>query len=495
MGNEQQSCENPCEASDSFAWSAVAEVFLIFLLFFLYAGGLPPDVNEAHYLGKAKHYWDPEWCRGDAFLESADAHLVFYWTVGWLTRLTSLAAVAWAGRLTTWLLLAIAWRRLVHALIPKWGYGLFAAGIVVCLWHRFHLAGEWVVGGFEAKGFGYALLLVALEKLVRGRWVASCWALGMAASFHVLVGGWGMLAMLFVMFVSRDEHQRAAEIYVARLAHHLEIYKIAPSRVARFGALLVVWITLSLALRRSMSGGQRRMQSFVAATVLFALIGAGLDFFSIVLPVVMRLLRFYWFRLADVMVPIGVTLLMVSRLAARQTRFAGFDTAWVFCVTLILIVGCFVQDFLTARSQLCPPAFVQGLGREIDAAEVTGHWHDWRDVCAWAARSTSRDARFLTPPASQTFKWYANRPEVAVWKDVPQDAAAIVRWRNRFDNVVASRIYSTYFAPTSQSIRDLADRYEFQYIIIEHGHRISWPLVYRNATFAVYQDPLVARDI
>jgi hypothetical protein len=274
----------------------------------------------------------------------------------------------------------------------------------------------------------------------------------------------------------------------------LEIYEIAPYRVARFFALLLAWIALSITLRRSMTEGLRRVQWFVGATVLFALIGAGLDYSSIMLPVVMRLLRFYWFRLADIMVPIGATLLIVSWLATRPKRIAGLDTAWVFCTALILVSSCLLQDFLTARSQSCPPAFVQGLGRENDATELAQRWQDWRDVNAWVARSTPRDARFLTPLATQTFKWYASRPEVVVWKDVPQDAEAIVRWRNCFDAVVASRIYSTYLAPTPRSIRDLADRYEFQYIIIEHGHRISWPLVYRNATFAVHKNPHISKS-
>ena len=56
------------------------EVFWIFLIFFLFAGSPPPDVGESHYLVKAKHYWDPAWCAGDLFLESRDAHGLFYWT-------------------------------------------------------------------------------------------------------------------------------------------------------------------------------------------------------------------------------------------------------------------------------------------------------------------------------------------------------------------------------------------------------------------------------
>ncbi len=41
---------------------AALETALVFLIFFI-AGAWPvPDVNEAHYLAKAKHYWNPAWC-------------------------------------------------------------------------------------------------------------------------------------------------------------------------------------------------------------------------------------------------------------------------------------------------------------------------------------------------------------------------------------------------------------------------------------------------
>ena len=70
----------------------------LFLLFFVYTASDVPAVNEAHYLTKAKHYWNPQWCQRDLFLASADAHVVFYWSVGWLTRYFTLPQSAWIGR-------------------------------------------------------------------------------------------------------------------------------------------------------------------------------------------------------------------------------------------------------------------------------------------------------------------------------------------------------------------------------------------------------------
>src|SRR5438045_3332981 len=169
---------------------ALFEVAWIFLIFFLFAGSPPPDVGESHYLVKAKHYWQPSWCAGDLFLESHDAHGVFYWTFGWVTRLCSLPATAWTGRIVTWLLLAWSWRRLSWAIAPRPLASLLSAGLMLFFVRNFHLAGEWVVGGIEAKEFAYVLVFLALEAMARLRWRAALLLAGGAGAFHVLVGGW-----------------------------------------------------------------------------------------------------------------------------------------------------------------------------------------------------------------------------------------------------------------------------------------------------------------
>ena len=77
MANNALNAESRSVADDH-GGAAVAprrmwfEALLIFSLFFLYTGGPPPDVNETHYLPKAKHYWNPDWCGPDVFLDSAD---------------------------------------------------------------------------------------------------------------------------------------------------------------------------------------------------------------------------------------------------------------------------------------------------------------------------------------------------------------------------------------------------------------------------------------
>ena len=182
-------------ASSRSRYESLLDVALIFVIFFVHAGWSAPDVNEAHYLCKAKHFWDGSWCEGDHFLESADAHLVFFWSCGWLTKYLPLPVTAWLGRVITWALLAWTWQRLSSAIVPRPLYAVLSAALFVAFIDAGNLAGEWVVGGFEAKGLAYAAVFGALGALVKREW-NRCWILlGVALALHALVGGWSAIAV------------------------------------------------------------------------------------------------------------------------------------------------------------------------------------------------------------------------------------------------------------------------------------------------------------
>jgi hypothetical protein len=195
--NSAENSTRTCSASadgDSLRWAgfswAAFEIVWLVLLFFLFVGSPPPDAGESHYLVKAKHYWNPAWCPGDLFVESRDAHLTYYWTFGWLTQVFSLEASAWIGRLVTWTLLAIGWRRLSWAIVPRPLWSLLGAGLLILFSRNLNLARELAIGGFEAKTVAYAFVFLALEGLARGRWRTALIWTGVAGAFHVLVGGW-----------------------------------------------------------------------------------------------------------------------------------------------------------------------------------------------------------------------------------------------------------------------------------------------------------------
>ena len=173
---------------------AILETLLIFAVFCLQGAWPVPEVNEPYYLGKAIHYWNPQWAASDWFLHTADTHAVFYFSVGWLARLLKPAAFAWTVRLLIWALLAWSWQRSSRAVVPRAWASVLTATLFVFLLQHYNLAGEWVVGGAEAKGFSFALVFLALEAMVEGYWNRMWILLGLATAFHILVGGWAAIA-------------------------------------------------------------------------------------------------------------------------------------------------------------------------------------------------------------------------------------------------------------------------------------------------------------
>ncbi len=557
MRTPAESSSKPAIGASS-PWLACGEVFLIVLVFFLFAGSPPPDVNEAHYLAKAKHYWNPAWCPGDHFLESADAHLVFNWTLGWLTLLLPLEGAAWVGRLLTWGLLAWAWQRLSVAVVPRRLFSVLTAGLFLLLIQHFHMAGEWVVGGVEAKGFAFVLVFLGMEAVIRHRWRLVWLLLGAASAFHVLVGGWSVIAAGFGWLVSGRERARlipmlpavaggmilslpgllpglaltwsadaatvreANDIYVfKRLSHHLVPHTFPPTDVKlpdvmvsnppvylrivsifilRHLFLLAVWAALFFAMRRS--DNQRRLHRFVAGAVAIALVGGLIDLVTIPFPAVAAsLLRFYWFRMSDALLPVGVALALIAwicRLENSRPAFSRWATAIVvFAITANL--GAIVYERM---ADLRPLGVKQSNPVEADQRELARQqYDDWRGVCAWVQENTEPTTRFFTPRLQQTFKWNAGRSEVVSRKDIPQDAASIVEWWRRRGEVFPMwpgphDERETWMLPEWR-IAELGQKYGASFIVVDRrrGARpLSFPRVYpnrfeRNDSYVVYRLP------
>lgn len=504
-------------------WAAAMEVMLILLVFFLYAGWPPPDVNEAHYVAKAKHYWQPEWCPADHFLVSADAHLVFYWTFGWLTRLAPLAAVTWIGRFLTWGLLAWSWQRLSWAVIPKPFVSLLTACGFLLFNGRFHMAGEWVVGGVEAKGTAYALVFFALSSLLRQRWNTAWVLLGLSTAFHPLVGGWSLVATGFAWLtcgrlrpsltamwpgmaaavilalpglipalllnhgVATSTVLEANAIYVyQRLPHHLVFHRFPHWFIMRHALLLALWLIACLATPCSLGCGvlgQRPLRGFVCGALLLTVIGILIDQSLLHhLDVAATLLKYYWYRLGDVALPAGAALAVVGWAVALEARRPAWGQAALIAAGLV-VAGNLAWVNYERRQDFRPLADVQILPSwQSDPAQTRRAYDDWRQTCLWIAQQTPPDACFITPKMQQTFKWYAERSEVCCWKDVPQDAVELVEWWQRQRDLYPRRVAAGGLAAHGpRRLRELADKYGADYVVLDRyasQRSLPFPRVY-----------------
>lgn len=517
-------------------WQSLAEVLLVFAVFAIHAGWPIPDVNESQYLVKAKHFWNPGWAADDFFLTAsqkpgagrlADTHAVFYLTTGWLTLWLPLYWYAFVGRAATWLAMAWCFRRLSVALLPVHWVSPLAAALFVMFNERFQMAGEWVVGGFEAKGPAYAIVFLALEAVASARWLRACLLAGVATSLHVLVGGWSALVVLAVWLsdpVARPRRpellrgvalaaaaalpgliaalaidwgtpaailSRAACIYVyQRLPHHLLPEYFSLDAAARLTILFLFW--LFFAWQGSATLAQQRLRTYVLYSVAIAALGVSLSWLCWHRPSwEAQVMRYYWFRLADSALPLGAAFAWLATVfnASSETHQQGPPVVrkrGVGLVAPLLVAGLYLV--LQAKTALLADR------PRADAPNKVMDYHDWRAAAEWAAEHTPPDAVFLTPRTSQTFKWHGGRGEVVTWKDIPQNAQGVVAWWERLVDIYGRKEYATnswqYDSLTDQSaqrLRELGRKYAAQYVLTEAAPPLDLPRLYANRTYAIYR--------
>lgn len=522
------------QAASITAAQAVIEIVLLMLVFFVYAGDLPPMVNEAHYFAKAKNFWQPDWCRNDLFIASGNAHTAYYVLFGWPTQFFSFETTAWLGRLVGWCMLAIGLHRLCWNLLRRRYVSLAVAVIWIAGIEYGNLAGEWVVGGIEAKVPAYGLILLALSEMVMRRWSRVWILLGAASAFHVLSGGWSVVAAacswwftergrddarpLFTpaLFIggaialmglvpaialsagaSAEDSLIAARIYsYRRISHHLLPGDFKLHWYVRHGVLLLGTLLLAFHFRRD-SPRLARMNYFVFGAILIAACGMLVGLLPYKTPdLAAKLLRFYWFRLSDAAVPLLFALLVARSFYGplQPLRYAGI--ALLACAILLDLQSSYQRSRLGV-----PPSAsndVLGLGAGAEPAVQQQVFRDWMAVCRWARASSDPDAVFLTPRHQQSFKWYAERAEVVNWKDVPQDATNLREWYRRFQEVYPQRLGSVRVTIQYSQLRKYREKYGVEFLIVDRrlAGNGNLPLVRvyptgdeTNQTYAVYELP------
>ena len=448
------------------------EMLLLASFFFLVVGGPPPDVNEAHYLTKAKHYWDSSFAPRDFFLNSADAHLAFYWSIGWLTKFCSLTTTAWIGRWISWLFLAGSLISVSRALGQARGLGIISGILFYVLQSNFHLAGEWVVGGLEAKGFAFGFCFLAFSCAIRKNWNFVWISLGLAVAFHVLVGGW--ITLLVVLYrvrvmlgrrslkksevlacgiglcigligfvpaweltASVDPADVSSANYISvhvRLSHHLLFSSFQVDRYLKFGALCVVSLLVWWRAGSNVPSELLVLLRFAVLSLVLCgtgiLLNYGLGSES---PLQHSFLRFYWFRTSDVLVPVAAAFGAVAVGTGLAKRSGGMAKALVLLTAFVAVWPVWnVQrarfwdprprgDVLALpQAKMSDPYRQRGVTMRISQHFLA--------CCQWIRLHTPSDAVIITPVRQQTFKWNALRAEVVTRKDMPQDAAGLVKW-------------------------------------------------------------------
>ncbi|HBE69731.1 MAG TPA: hypothetical protein DDW52_16420 [Planctomycetaceae bacterium] len=521
MKSEAANDMQPYAAAPTFV-----QYFVHFIVACLLAAQMAPAVNESHYIPKARHVWDSTFAPHDFFLQSHDSHYLASWSAGLPATLLGFVTTTWLGRFASWLLMAIAWVHLMRAVrMPA-----LLSPFVFAFWHVAvtlgHWSGEWALGGFEAKSIAYPFVFLGLSAVVRDHWQKAWIYLAIAVAWHPLAGGWaGMSVGIYWLFLP-ELRRRMAEQWLAfvvaiaigligvlpaamglagenldgkvvasqvhvyfRLPHHLCPQAFIPLRHWSATVTLLVFIAAAgwygLASRtgraqadvaRDRSSSPERLGAIAAIAITFAVIGLAIDLLmSERMPsTASNLLRFYWFRWADISVPLAGSVLLwlaaagfpdspdcsgINVIRARPLHLVPLVLAATMGATYVVAV---------VNASTIPVADKLVVETTGPISKKTDRYQDWLAVCAWIRENTPEDSLWLTPKYQQSFKWHAQRAEVVCWKDVPQDNQSVHQWFERITACEPPRdSRGVVRGWTEAEIVRLADKYDFEWILVD----------------------------
>ena len=493
--------------------------------------------NEVDILPLAKHYADPSWVSQDWYLSQAGGYrFLFELTFGWLIVNFGFLATSILGRLCCYSLVAIGLVLIGQQLRLSLPFLLLAtvffAGQGV---GQGASAGEWIVGSLEAKAVAYGLILIAIALMLAGRYLGMAFLLGLATSFHVLVGGWAFLTTLgWFCLRPSTRLSKLREIYPLLLLLYVAASAVAiPSVVQQFAstpesAIAPSYIYVFLRLSHHLNPFAWRWL-WIKLIISLLLFGAaivrikrqanfqgwsetdfarsGLAEFALVslIPWVCGLaiapfdaqgqwLQYYPFRFADVIVPLTTCLLIACVLEHRSQAEKRLKS--LVCIVLLVIFG--AQTALFAQDLLALQQF-PSQQQNVDP--------QWKVMSEWIRFHTPKDAIVVSHPIElANFTWLTERSTIAKFKLFPQTQDQILEQYKRLNDLSGNylaayvkggkvnkretiQVLSAGFEQLSTSQAEaLMNKYGASFFLTNVKNHLNFEVAYRYDPYILYMN-------
>lgn len=404
-------------------------------------------------------------------------------------------------------------------------------------------AGEWYVGGLEAKAVAYALAFLAIALMLHSRYLWMALLFGLATSFHVLAGGYPMMAAISYLLLRRRSQLTGRNhiglivliyllgaafaipavvtqlissgplgsltpsfIYVfVRLPHHLNP-AVWPTKwwisLIFYLSILVISLHLIKKKTRLSSPSPGDASSVLACFELFeftliALIPFGLGLLISPFDPQGTYLQYYPFRFGDMFLPFSTCLLFACALQYRCAQYSFLKRSST--LTLTVLIGLFLTlktvEFKQEISALSNFPSLQPAQAEL---------------YRWTSSHTEPSAKFVVPPSSgmATFTWMTERPALVSWKLLPQTKAGIIEWYTRLSDVTGDPNLSSAIALNENTpvftqvenilidkyqnlkvsqIKALLKKYQARYFLTSSDTSLALPVVFRNSSYTLYR--------
>ncbi len=413
--------------------------------------------HEAMYLLGPRRVADPELLAGDLVWDPLPpTTFLFDHALAPLVSLLSDFEVMVVGRLVAWSLLAWGIAKLARQLrLPGWA--VVAGFAFWLLWGQTLASCGSMVEGFQPKSFAYPLIFAALGFALEGRPGRAGVAAGIGTAFHIIVGGWGCLAVFATLLLDRarfslrdaalflagtapcvgplvlsvglfhagalggGEQARMDEIYVTFAQPHCVDPTFFMNQSRWWRALAIFPTSLALLLlwpRREVS---RSLVFFLA--VLIALWGLGALASQAELH---GFLKLFPLQLGH---SFPALFLFVAAFAVPVVRPRSIALLAVWGIAVLASIGLALDDDVPEELAALPGVLAEAWPPEEPSRYGRRGAGDRAEVYAWIRENTDPRSQFVTPHLAE-FWTYAERPQVASFRHPPLDKA-LIEWHER----------------------------------------------------------------
>ncbi len=511
--------------SDLFALSEhnVTKFIIFFLVVFSQVFHYQFWFNEYDVLPTIYSQTDPNWLAHDWYLSlDIGYRFIFNNLTGPIANLLGFQYGSYTIRIVLYVLFIAAYIRFVNTI----KLGLFFSTITLFLFTYYQsLAfGEWMVGGVETKTVAYAFVLLSISYMTENKYRLALAFSGVAVSFHILIGIYNALA-LFILFLAFPEHrQRFWHIlkniwlfillaanglfflfqqligdgseqvreniwnyYIQfRVPHHTlpEYWLNSVNTWILYLSLATIVPSLVLRVPREV----KQFTTVYTACYLQILLGFAVYEFADI-----SLMRLFFFRFADTMIPLlsfvlsafylkYVLSLISDGFLKRAT--AGLLGTPIICLLVLYTSYKKYHDMRWHQNE-----------------RYNGSLQSRMSLFEGIRTQTDTGDTFLVPLDFDDFYIFADRSPFVTFKHLPQSAGNLNIWVDRIEYIYGvvdpndyqgfkslEKFNELHYSVTEADLRRAKAKFEeLDYFVTIKSHQLDLPVALSNEAFIVYE--------
>lgn len=453
------------------------------------------------------------------------SNFLFNYILGFFMSKYDLFTIIIIGRILSYVLISYSYIYLSRVL--KLSFFTSTGIYIIFLYffkHGIGDAGEWIVGGLEAKVFAYALSIFSLSSFLKDNYKRGFLFAGLSLSVHLLVGVYNLLCLIPLLFsnlkkkkneplnllqgicyfiitgiigiaeiinslflnTSQIIQNKGWDIYVnIRVPHH-----VIPDFSIETWSILITFTIFNLLFLKSKHYTKKFIALYSLSSIVIIIIG-----FIVYYSFESHYMRYYFFRFSDVMLPF-LTLLLVSTLDHKIKYICLLVISLIISPSIIKNDS--ISEFLSNKSYSIN--YIKDKTNQISSKG--GNGIDSR-IKEWILQNTNKSDQFIIPPDNLYFCMNTERKIFISWwmlpnqydyKSVANLPSNMIEWYNRLKLLNQNNDFNTlkevqlnYISLNRESIIDIQKKYTFlKYIVMPSHIELNFPIAIKTNAQILY---------